>query len=326
MPERAQLVTDTHRDATQIADLAVVIVNYNVAALLQRCLETVFAAVGELDIVVCVVDNNSADDSVTMVRQQFPQVELIANGNNPGYAAANNQGWQYVVQQAAQPPRYCLLLNPDTELEPDTLTKSIAFMDAHPDVGIMGPKLLLPTGELDVACRRSFPTPTVSLYRFTGLSKLFPKSKRFGRYNLTYLDIDQQADVDSVVGAYMLIRATALQEIGLLDTRYWMYGEDLDLAKRSKAAGWRVVYNPDVIAWHVKRASSQQNSRAHPEFYRAMLIFYYKHYRQETRFPLHQFILLGIAIKGGRAVWPDVLAGDALLLRENTPARPAATP
>ncbi|MCO5184217.1 MAG: glycosyltransferase family 2 protein [Anaerolineae bacterium] len=320
MPEQAQLATDNQRDATHTADLAIVIVNYNVAALLRRCLETVFAAVGDLDVVVCVVDNNSADDSVAMVRRHFPQVALLANDNNPGYAAANNQGWEYVVQHAAQPPRYCLLLNPDTELEPDTLAKSIAFMDAHPDIGIMGPKLLLPTGELDVACRRSFPTPTVSLYRFTGLSKLFPQSRRFGRYNLTYLDIDQRAEVDSVVGAFMLIRAAALQEIGLLDTRYWMYGEDLDLAKRVKDIGWRVVYNPDVVAWHVKRASSKQNSRAHPEFYRAMLIFYYKHYRQETRFPLHQIILLGIAAKGGRAVWPDVVAGAALLQRDHVPA------
>ena len=164
--------------SAEVVDLGIVIVNYNVEALLKRCLQTVFAAIGDLSVAVCVVDNDSTDGSVAMVQSAFPQVTLIANRNNPGYAAANNQGWENLVDGAISSPRYCLLLNPDTELEVDTLAKSIAFMDANPDVGVMGPKLLLPSGELDVACRRSFPTPEVSFYRFTGLSKLFPKSKQ----------------------------------------------------------------------------------------------------------------------------------------------------
>lgn len=301
------------------ADLAIVIVNYNVEALLRRCLETVFAAAGDLRLAVCVVDNCSQDGSVAMVRRDFPQVAVIANSANPGYATANNQGLRRLGVDGPRAPRYMLLLNPDTELLPDTLVQSVAFMDAHPDVGVMGPKLLLPTGELDLACRRAFPTPEVSFYRMVGLSRLFPKSERFGRYNLTYLDIDTPADVDSVVGAFMLVRTTAIQQAGLLDEQYWMYGEDLDWAKRFKDNGWRVRYNPAVVAYHVKRASSRQNKKAQVEFNRAMLIFYYKHYRRQTGWLMHCLVVLGIALKGGPPIWPAVRAGAAIVLPQTSP-------
>lgn len=294
-------------------DLAIVIVNYNVEALLRRCLASVYAAAGDLALGVCVVDNNSADDSVAMVRREFPDVTLITNQDNPGYSAANNQGMRAMGVKSAVPPRYVLLLNPDTELPTDALIDSVRFMDHHPDVGVMGPKLLLPNGELDVACRRAFPTPAVSFYRFSGLARLFPNSARFARYNLTYLDIDARADVDSVVGAYMLVRQTAIADVGMLDEQYWMYGEDLDWAKRIKDAGWRVVYNPAVTALHVKRASSRQNRRTQHAFYRAMLVFYYKHYRAETPRLVHWLVLAGIAAKGGRAVWSDIRAGADIL-------------
>jgi N-acetylglucosaminyl-diphospho-decaprenol L-rhamnosyltransferase len=178
---------------------------------------------------------------------------------------------------------------------------------------VIGPKLVLPDGQLDMACRRAFPTPAVSFYRMVGLSRLFPHSPRFGRYNMTFLDVDEVAEVDSVVGAFMMVRGTAVQQAGLMDDQFWMYGEDLDWAKRIKDAGWRVVYYPEVTVLHVKRASSRQNPRAQVEFYRAMLIFYYKHYRRETGWLLHLFIVLGIALKGGPAVWPDARAGEAIL-------------
>jgi N-acetylglucosaminyl-diphospho-decaprenol L-rhamnosyltransferase len=306
---------------TDVYDLAIVIVNYNVRDLLRRCLQTVFASEG-VNFRVCVVDNNSPDDSVEMVRAEFPQVQLIANEENVGYPAANNQGLralgvddrrQTTDDQQPSYPRYALLLNPDTELPPDGLAQVVGYMDAHPDIGVIGPKLLLPDGQLDMACRRAFPTPAVSFYRMVGLSRLFPRSPRFGRYNMTFLDVDEIAEVDSVVGAFMLVRGTAVQQVGLMDEQFWMYGEDLDWAKRIKDAGWRVVYYPKVTVLHVKRASSRQNPRAQVEFYRAMLIFYYKHYRRETGWLLHLFIILGIALKGGPAVWPDARAGEAIL-------------
>ncbi|GAB4150344.1 MAG: glycosyltransferase family 2 protein [Candidatus Promineifilaceae bacterium] len=297
-----------------MVDLAIVIVNYNVSALLRRCLQTVFASRGDFTYAVSVVDNASRDDSVAMVRAEFPQVRVIANAENVGYPAGNNQGLRALGIEDDQPPRYVLLLNPDTELPPDALFTMLQFMDQNTDVGIVGPRLVLPTGQLDLACRRGFPSPTVSLYRFLGLSRLFPHSRRFGRYNMTFLDEHEQADVDSVVGAFMLVRGAAVRQVGLMDERFWMYGEDLDWAKRIKDAGWRVVYNPAVTVLHVKRASSRQNrQKTQYEFYRAMPIFYYKHYRQQTPWWLHWLIIIGIGLKAGPALWPDLLAGPAIL-------------
>ena len=287
-------------------DLAVVIVSYNVAGLLEKCLNTVFATQGNIQYRVAVVDNDSKDETVEMVSTHFPQVDLIANKENVGYPAANNQGLRLLGIESEAPPRYALLLNPDTELPPNCLQYFVDYMDQHPEVGVVGPKLVLPNGELDLACRRSFPSPSVSMYRMLGLSRLWPNSKLFGRYNMTYLPVDQLAEIDSVVGAFMFVRTEAIQKIGLLDETFWMYGEDLDWSKRIKDAGWKVIYNPAIEVLHVKRASSKQNPRAQFEFLRAMPIFYYKHYRRSTPFWLHWLVMLGLALRGGRKLWPDL--------------------
>lgn len=287
-------------------DLAVIIVSYNVAGLLEKCLGTVFTSQGDLQYRVAVVDNDSKDETVEMVSTHFPQAELIANKENVGYPAANNQGLKLLGIESADPPRYALLLNPDTELPPNCLQYFVDYMDQHPEVGVVGPKLILPNGELDLACRRSFPSPSVSMYRMLGLSRLWPNSKLFGRYNMTYLPVDQLAEIDSVVGAFMFVRTEAIQKIGLLDETFWMYGEDLDWAKRIKDAGWKVIYNPAIEVLHVKRASSKQNPRAQFEFLRAMPIFYYKHYRRSTPLWLHWLVMLGLALRGGRKLWPDL--------------------
>jgi GT2 family glycosyltransferase len=299
-----------------VVDLAVVIVNYNVSDLLGRCLTAVFARNDDIEIAVCVVDNCSSDDSVSMVQREFSQAVLIANETNIGYPAANNQGLRRLgieAEHGSERPRYCLLLNPDTEVPPDAFSRLVDFLDRCQDVGVVGPKLVKLDGNLDLACRRAFPSPEVSLYRMSGLSRLFPRSPRFGRYNMTYLDADKLADVDSVVGAFMMVRTIALEDVGLMDERFWMYGEDLDWAKRIKDAGWRVIYNPDVTVLHVKRASSRQNPRTQIEFYRAMLIFYYKHYRDETAWPIHWLIMLSLALKGGPSLFPDIGAGRGIL-------------
>jgi N-acetylglucosaminyl-diphospho-decaprenol L-rhamnosyltransferase len=289
-------------------DVAIVIVNYNVRDLLRTCLQTVLASEG-VTYAVIVVDNASTDDSVAMVRAEFPQVQVIANQENVGYPAANNQGLRALgVLNEQDAPRYALLLNPDTELPPDGLAYFVRYMDdpANAKVGVVGPKLLLPNGELDWACRRGFPTPEVSMYRMLGLSRLFPRSRRFGRYNMTFYEVDELCEVDAVVGAFMMVRTAVLPTVGLLDETFWMYGEDLDWAKRIKDAGWQVIYNPAITVLHVKRASSKQNPRAQIEFYRAMPIFYYKHYYQQTPLWLHWLVIAGLALKGGRAIWPDL--------------------
>jgi GT2 family glycosyltransferase len=200
-----------------------------------------------------------------------------------------------------------MLLNADTVVPPDALRGLQDFLDAHSDVGIVGPKLIRADGSLDLACRRSFPTPEISFYRMVGLSKLFPRSRRFGRYNLTYLDENQTAEVDSVVGACMLIRTQALQQAGLLDESFFMYGEDLDLALRIKQRGWKAYYYPGVEVLHYKRESSKQSRRAQVEFYRAMYIFYEKHYAHITPRWMNLLVMMGIAAKGGIALVPAML-------------------
>ncbi len=292
-------------------DLGIVIVNWNTKDLLRRCLETVTASTGDFHFQTIVVDNASTDGSAEMVRTDFPSVQVISSPTNGGFSYGNNLGLRHLgfrgqgdVDAAA--PRYALLLNPDTEVPPDAFYRMVQFMDAHPQVGVAGPKLVLADGSLDLACRRSFPTPLVSFYRFSGLSRLFPKHPQFGRYNMTFVDPDQEIEVDSVVGAYMQVRREAIDQAGLLDEAFFMYGEDLDWAFRIKKAGWKVYYHPQVVVRHVKRAASRKSRKAQFEFQRAMLIFYRKHYQQTTPRLLHWMVLAALLVKGGPKLLPEM--------------------
>jgi GT2 family glycosyltransferase len=276
-----------------IMDLSVVIVNYNTRDLLRDCLNSVFNSKVDFEYNVIVVDNCSPDDSVQMVQREFPQVQLIASDVNGGYAYGNNLGLRQARGQ------HLLLLNADTILPPTALQDMMGFMEEHADAGVAGPKLVLADGSLDLACRRSFPTLDVALYRLLGLSKRYPESPRFNRYNLGYLDPDQMAEVDSVVGAFMWIRRQALDQAGLLDERFFMYAEDLDLCYRIKVDhGWKVYYNPAVVVTHYKSQSTRK--RWVPmtiEFYRAMWRFHKKHYAPRTFFLLNwvtAFALVGL--------------------------------
>ena len=294
-----------------MVDLGIVVVSWNTCELLRRCLETVLASEGEYSCRIVVVDNASDDGSAAMVEQGFPQVELIANGENLGYPRGNNVGLRCLGYCGAgdvadSAPRYALLLNPDTELPPQALIKMIQFMDSRPDVGVAGPKLILSDGSIDKACRRGFPTPMVSFFHFTGLAKVFPRNRRFGRYNMTFADEDLDLEVDSVVGAYMQVRKTAIERAGLLDEAFFMYGEDLDWAFRIKRAGYNIWYHAGVTVHHVKRAASSKSPRAQFEFWRAMLIFYRKHYRRETLLPVHLLILMALLVKGGSGLWREI--------------------
>ena len=280
-------------------DLSIIIVNYNTCDLLRNCLASIYKSQDNLNFKVIVVDNASSDHSVQMVAAEFPQTELIVSQINGGFAYANNLGLRWVGFEdtgspQAHAPRYVLLLNPDTVLSPTALIDMIDFMDARPNVGAVGPKLVRLDGSLDLACRRSFPTPEVSFYRMVGLSKLFPRSRLFGRYNMTFADPDELLEVDAIVGAFMMIRREAIAQTGLLDETYFMYGEDLDWAYRVKAKGWTIYYNPAVTVTHVKRAASRRSPKAKLEFYRAMDIFYRKFYADSTPFWLHGLIISGI--------------------------------
>ncbi len=286
-------------------DLAIVILNYNTRALLQACLRSLQASATELAVEVMVVDNASTDGSAALVREEFPQVQVIVNPANIGYSAGNNVGLrmlgfdQFPPRPVDSLPRYVLLLNPDTVVPPQTLTAMVRFMDDHPTIGVAGPRVRRPDGSLDRACRRSFPTPQVSFYRMIGLSRLFPRSRRFNAYNLEYLPEEAVHPVDSVVGAYMQVRREAILAVGLLDERFFMYGEDLDWAKRIKDAGWEIWYNGAVEITHVKEAASRQSAKARIDFYEAMWLFYQKHYQRDANWLLDKAILAGIVGKGG---------------------------
>ena len=282
-------------------DLGIVVVNYNVRDLLRDCLASVFDSRADFTYEVCVVDNNSEDGSADMVITEFPQVHLI-RADNRGYAAGNNLGLRAFGFPDAAEARYALLLNPDTILPPAALADMLAFMEAHPQAGAAGARLVRGDGSLDKACRRSFPTPAVAFYRLFGLSRLFPHSRRFGRYNLTYLSPDVTTEVDSVVGAFMLMRGEALAQAGLLDERYFMYAEDLDLCYRFKQHGWQVWYNADVTVLHYKGRSSQQRSAlANYHFYRTMRLFHDEHFKQRTFFLVNGLIYAAIGLLGGWA-------------------------
>lgn len=285
-------------------DLAIVILNYNTRELLRACLESVYASTGHFSYTLCVVDNASQDQSSQMVQTHFPQAGLIVSPENRGFSAGNNLalrrlGFDGRAIDPARLPRYVLLLNPDTLLPPDTLARMIDFMDARPQAGVAGPRVRRPDGSLDRACRRSFPTPLVSFYRMVGLSRLFPRSRVFNAYNLEFLPEDAVHPVDAVVGAYMQVRREMILQVGLLDEAYFMYGEDLDWAKRAKDGGWEVWYNGQVEMTHVKEAASKRSRKARIAFYEAMWIFYRKHYRAGTPWLLDKIVLAGIALFGG---------------------------
>ena len=294
-------------------DLAIVILSYNTLHLLRDCLHSVFASDTSMRYRVYVVDNGSTDGSIEMVQAEFPAVQLIVNPTNRGYSAGNNVALRRLgfgadapagAQDRSAPalPRFVLLLNSDTVVPPGALDAMVHFLEERPTVGVAGPRVRRPDGSLDLACRRSFPTPQVSFYRMVGLSRLFPKSRRFNEYNLQYLPEDAVHPVDSVVGAFMLVRREAILEAGLLDERFFMYGEDLDWAKRIKDAGWEIWYNGQVEITHVKEASSRRSGKSRVDFYEAMWLYYRKHHRAETGRWVDRAIALGIALKGGMSV------------------------
>ena len=261
-------------------DVSVVVLNYNTREHLRACLGALRGVVPTspegLDVEVLVVDNASSDGSADMVATEFPWVQLIRSPHNGGFAFGNNQALQHVRGDAV------LILNPDTLGPRSGLAGLVEVLREHAEVGIVGPKLLRPDGSMHLACRRSFPTPPVSFYRFSGLGRLFPRSARFGRYNLTYVDPDLAIEVDSVCGACMLVRREVIERIGMLVERFFMYGEDLDWGLRTREAGWTVRYEPSIVVQHQHGAASRQRAlRTNYYFFRAMDLFYRKHYVQQ---------------------------------------------
>ena len=293
-------------------DLSVIILNWNTQALLEKCLESLVCGQSEIALEVIVVDNASEDDSRTMVRDQFPQVKLICNPKNLGFGAGNN------VALPAATGRYVMFLNSDTVVMAGAMALLVRYADAHPDIGILGPKLLNGDGSLQYSCR-SYPNLATGFFRNTPLGRLFPKN----RFNTDYLlkDYDHVAprDVDWVSGAALMIRGSLLERIGGFDEDFFMYCEDVDLcwrcnhaplilpetsvappqgAEGTPAATWRVTYYPDAIIYHlIGKSSDLAPTRMTYEFHRSQYLFYKKHYARSMPLVLRPFIPVGIALR-----------------------------
>jgi hypothetical protein len=261
--------------------ISIVIVNYKVPQCLIEAMHSIRLAKYYDRCEVIIIDNASGDNSREIVTSQFREVQWIQLKTNIGFGKACNIGVE------AARGLYLLLLNPDTVISTNTLENAVEFMESHPNAGLMGPKILNPDGTLQLSCRRSVPTPSVAFYYFAGLSYLFPKSRRFGRYHLTYMDEDETAQVDVISGSFMFMRRALFNEIGGFDKRFFMYGEDIDFCYRIVKAGHEVWYYPEIKIVHRKgKSSSKRRIRSRMDFYEAMIIFSSK-YRgeQKTFFP-----------------------------------------
>jgi GT2 family glycosyltransferase len=253
--------------------LSVIIVNYNVKAYLEQCLRSVVEALKGMDGEVFVVDNLSTDGSVEMVRANFPHVRLIANKENVGFSRANNQA---IRESNAE---YVLLLNPDTVVGEDVFHKVVDFMDAQPKAGGLGVKMIDGRGRFLPESKRGLPTPTVAFFKITGLSRIFPKSRLFGRYHLGHMPEEETAPIEILSGACMFLRKETLDQVGLLDESFFMYGEDIDLSYRITLGGFENWYFPEAKIIHYKGESTKKSSVNYVfVFYNAMAIFARKHF------------------------------------------------
>lgn len=270
--------------------LSVVILNYNVEHFLEICLDSVLAASRNLDVEIRVVDNHSSDGSVEMVRKKFPGIILTANAKNLGFSRGNN------LAIAQSKGKYVLLLNPDTIVPEDGFEKCLAYMEAHPEAGGLGCRMIDGSGHFLPESKRGLPSPWVSFCKAFGLARLFPKSPRFGKYHLSYLPENEIHEVDVLSGAFMWMRREVLEKTGYLDEDFFMYGEDVDLSYRIQLAGFKNVYFPDCTILHFKGESTKRGSISFVQhFYKAMLLFSQKHFKGNVLFSW--FIYFGIGIR-----------------------------
>ncbi len=257
--------------------LSVIIVNYNVEHFLEQCIDSALIASKAVSTEIIVVDNNSVDGSMQMMATKFPDIKRIENKDNVGFSIANNQG--IMISKG----EYVLLLNPDTIVEADTFEKVVSFMDEHPNAGGLGVKMLDGKGRFLPESKRGLPTPQAAFYKMFGLSKLFPKSKMFASYHQGHLNEDDINEVEILSGAFMLMRKSVLDEVGLLDEDFFMYGEDIDLSYRIILGGYKNYYFPETRIIHYKGESTKKNTVNYVYvFYNAMVIFAKKHYSKKN--------------------------------------------
>lgn len=272
--------------------LSVVIVNYNVKFYLEQCIRSLYLSAEGIETEVFVVDNHSTDGSIAYLRERFPNVRFIENQDNKGFSKANNQA----IREAKG--EYVLLLNPDTLLTSRTLKDCLALLDNDPQAGAAGVAMYGADGRFALESRRALPVPWTSFCKMTGLTRLFPRTRLFGRYYMQFLDPKQAHRIEVISGAFMMIRHKALKQVGMLDEDFFMYGEDVDLSYRILKGGWQNWYVPTPIL-HYKGESTQKSSFKYVyNFYNAMLIFINKHFRNRYHFFVY-FIHLAVHLRAG---------------------------
>ena len=284
-------------------DISIIIVSYNTQELTAKCLKSIKSAIQNLKVETFVVDNNSHDSTVQMIRKEFSWINLITNKENLGFSKANN-----IALKKAE-GKYFLILNPDTEVYKDTLSKMYKYMEENPNVGIATCRVELSSGSLDSDCRRHFPSPWRAFTHFLGLSKLFKGSKIFDQYYYGYLKDDKEHEVDACVGAFMMVRSEAVKKVGLFDEDFFFYGEDLDWCWRFREKGYKIIYTPITkilhhkgaasglkpTSQHLTKATKESKKRALYESVHSMEIFYKKHYTD--KYPLFINWLVTMSLK-----------------------------
>lgn len=273
--------------------LSIIIVNYNTYRLTKQTIESVLMEDVDFDYEIMLVDNASKDGSIERLQEELAEhiqtgrVKVIINSDNLGFAKGNNIGIRQSIGE------YILLLNSDTYLGDQCLTKSMNYMIEHPEVGALGCKVVLPDGTLDHACKRGFPTPMASLHYLLKMDKLNPI--KYGTYDALHLGEDEVGEVDCLMGAFMLMPKKALDQVGLLDEDFFMYGEDIDLCYRIKQGGYKIMYYPEAMIIHYKGGSSKKRrTKVIYDFHNAMWIFYEKHYKHVYNFGVNTLVWLGI--------------------------------
>lgn len=276
-------------------ELSIIIVNYRTYELTKQTIESVINIEHDFTYNIFLVDNNSSDGSIEKLESDFINeidsglISSIHSADNLGFAYANNLALKEISSE------YVLLLNSDTVVLDDCLEKCLDYIKSDDEIGALGCRVCLPDGSLDKACRRSFPNVSVSFYRLSGLSKLFPNSKRFNKYNMEYLDDDGIYNIDCLVGAFMLVRRGVIERIGFLDEAFFMYGEDIDWCYRIKEAGFKIIYYGQSKITHFKGSSSKkQKYKLIYHFYRSMYLFYNKHYKKENNILVSLVTYFGI--------------------------------
>lgn len=266
-------------------DVSVVIVSWNARDYLKMCLQSIARASSGLAVEVIVVDNASSDGSPEMVEKEFPRVRLIQTGANLGFAGGNNKGIEHATG------KYVFLINSDVEVGEDTFGKLVGYLDENPDIGLLGPKILSADGGIQRSSM-GFPTVENSLYRAIALDRLFPNSRRFGSQLMTFWDHNSTRDVDVVNGCFWAARVDAIKQVGVLDDRFFMYGEDVDWCRRFHQQGWRVVFYPSAEVIHYGAGSSSNApQRFYVQLYRSKLMMFQKH-SSPVEATLYRMILL----------------------------------